>query len=81
MDELFEALTLIQTKKIGRFPIILLGRDYWEGLLDWINSVVLEREKNISTEDLDLYKVVDTAEEAVAEINNFYHKYMLKPNF
>ncbi len=81
LDELFEALTLIQTKKIGRFPIILLGRDYWEGLLDWINSVVLEREKNISTEDLDLYKVVDTAEEAVAEINNFYHKYMLKPNF
>ena len=81
LDELFEALTLIQTKKIARFPIILLGREYWEGLVDWIESTVLKKEQNISSEDLDLYKIVDTPEEAVAEINDFYHKFMLKPNF
>lgn len=81
LDELFEALTLIQTKKVGRFPVILLGRDFWNGMVDWIKEVVLAKEKNISPEDLELFKIVDTPEEAVAEINDFYHKYMLKPNF
>ena len=81
LDELFEAITLIQTQKIGRFPIVLVGKSYWEGLLDWIKATMLEKEKNISIEDLDLINVVDTPKQAVAVINNFYKKYTLKPNF
>ena len=81
LDELFEALTLIQTQKIGKFPIVLVGSDFWIGLIDWIKKVMLEKEKNISPEDLDLFVVVDTAEDAVAHIDNFYSKYLLKPNF
>jgi uncharacterized protein (TIGR00730 family) len=80
-DELFEALTLIQTEKIGKFPIILVGSDYWNGLVKWIKEVMLEQLNNISTEDLDLFKVVDTAEDAVDAIDKFYTKYLLSPNF
>lgn len=80
LDELFEALTLIQTKKIARFPIVLVGRKFWEGLIDWIKDVLLT-EKNISPEDLDLFQVVETADEAVDVIDSFYKKYMHKPNF
>jgi uncharacterized protein (TIGR00730 family) len=80
-DELFEALTLIQTDKIGRFPIVLVGRQYWKGLIDWIKSAMLLEEKNISPDDLNLFTVVDTAEEAVDYINHFYSKYLLSPNF
>jgi uncharacterized protein (TIGR00730 family) len=80
-DELFEALTLIQTGKIGRFPIVLVGQEYWEGLIKWIKEVMLERQKNISSEDLDLFQVVDKAEDAVDTINKFYSKYLLSPNF
>ena len=81
MDELFEALTLIQTLKIGKFPIILVGKSYWAGLLDWIKNVMLEREKNMNAEDLNLFILVDSADEAVSEIDKFYGKYTLKPNF
>jgi len=81
MDELFEALTLVQTDKIAHFPVVLVGTEYWKGLLDWIKQTVLNKEKNISAEDLNLFKVVDTAEEAVSEITGFYSKYALKPNF
>jgi len=81
LDELFEAITLIQTQKIGKFPIVLLGKTYWEGLLVWVKDVMLEKEKNISLEDLDLINVVDTPVEAVEIINAFYKKYTLKPNF
>ncbi len=81
LDELFEAITLIQTKKIGRFPIILMGSDYWSGLIEWIKNTVLEKENNISEKDLDLLTIVDTPEDAIKEINKFYGKYMLKPNF
>lgn len=81
LDELFEALTLIQTRKIGRFPIILVGSKFWSGLMDWIKDVLLSQEKNINPEDLDLIKIVDTAEDAVALIDEFYGKYMLQPNF
>lgn len=80
LDEFFEALTLIQTKKIGRFPIIMVGTDYWSGLVDWIKGRMLEQ-NNINQEDLDLFKLVDTSAEAVREIDNFYNKYLLKPNF
>lgn len=81
MDELFEALTLIQTKKIGRFPIVLVGREYWTGMVDWLKKVMLDMEGNISPADLDLFNVVDTATEAVAVIDDFYSKYNLSPNF
>jgi len=81
LDELFEALTLIQTYKIGRFPIVLVGKYFWEGLVQWIKATLLTAENNINEEDLELFKVVDTAEEAVAEIDKFYSQYLLKPNF
>ena len=80
-DEFFESVTLIQTGKIGRFPIVLVGSEFWKGMVNWIEKVVQEEEKNISPEDMDLFKVVDTADEAVAVINDFYSKYMLTPNF
>lgn len=81
MDELFEAMTLIQTGKIARFPIVLVGVDYWTGLIDWIKNTMLETEKNINPEDLNLFRLVDTAEEAAEHIFRFYEKYVLKPNF
>lgn len=80
MDELFEAITLIQTGKIARFPIVLVGSDYWTGLLDWIENTMLANGM-ISEEDLKLYRIVDTAEDAVEHIFRFYDKYLLKPNF
>lgn len=81
MDESFEAITLIQTGKIARFPIVFVGRDYWKGLFDWVEEKMLNQENNISPDDLNLYRVVDTAEEATEHIFRFYDKYMLKPNF
>jgi uncharacterized protein (TIGR00730 family) len=80
-DELFEAITLIQTRKIGKFPIILVGVKYWQGLFDWIREVMLEQEENISREDLDLFQIVDTSDEAVNLIVKFYSRYLLSPNF
>ena len=81
LDELFEAITLIQTQKIGRFPIVLVGKSYWQGLMDWIENVVLGQEKNINEEDLKLINIVDTPTEAVKVIDDFYSKYLLQPNF
>jgi uncharacterized protein (TIGR00730 family) len=81
LDELFEAITLIQTKKIGRFPIILVGNDFWAGLIDWIKKVLLKENATISKEDLNLFRVVDSADEAIEHLNNYYAKYSLKPNF
>lgn len=81
LDELFEALTLIQTKKINTRPIVLVGKSYWEGLVDWIKEVMLKQEKNISPEDLDLIILVDSADEAVYYINDFYKSNHLTPNF
>jgi uncharacterized protein (TIGR00730 family) len=81
MDELFEALTLIQTRKIGSFPIVLVGTSYWSGLIQWIKDTMCEVEHNVNREDLDLFQVVDTAEEAVQIIEDFYSKYVLSPNF
>lgn len=81
LDELFEALTLIQTHKIGRFPIVLVGKEFWGGLVDWIKGTLLDKAKNISPQDMDLFKVVDTADEAVAVIDEFYSKFLLSPNF
>ena len=80
MDELFEAITLIQTKKIGKFPIILVGTKFWSGLFDWIKNTLLE-EGNISPKDLDLISLVDTEDEVLEVIDTFYKKYNLSPNF
>jgi uncharacterized protein (TIGR00730 family) len=81
LDELFEAITLIQTQKIGRFPIVLVGRTYWQGLMDWIENVMLGQENNISAEDLKLINIVDTPTDAVKVIDEFYSRYLLQPNF
>ncbi|WP_188050641.1 TIGR00730 family Rossman fold protein [Flavobacterium sp. GP15] len=81
MDELFEAITLIQTKKVAKFPIILVGTSFWSGLLDWIKTVLVENELTVSPEDLNLFKIVDTAEEVVEILDKFYKKYDLSPNF
>jgi len=81
LDETFEALTLIQTHKIGKFPVILVGSTFWKGLIDWMKEVLMDKEKTISPEDMNLLKIVDTPQEAVDEINNFYNNYKLKPNF
>ena len=80
LDELFEAFTLIQTKKIDQFPLILVGRSFWSGLMQWVKNTLLE-EGNISPEDLDLVHVVDTEDEVLAILNNFYNKNNFSPNF
>lgn len=80
LDELTEAMTLIQTNKIGKFPIVLVGSEFWSGLLDWFKETLLT-EGMISEGDLDLYRVVDTADEAVAHIKAFYDKYSVNVNF
>ena len=81
LDELFEAITLIQTKKIGKFPIILVGTDFWSGLIGWINTVLIEKEKTVHSEDMNLIKIVDTEDEVVKALDDFYKKYNLSPNF
>jgi uncharacterized protein (TIGR00730 family) len=81
LDEMFEALTLIQTKKIARFPIILVGTQFWSGLITWIKEVLIEREKTVSEKDLDLFKIVDTEDEVLDVLDKFYKKYDLSPNF
>lgn len=82
LDELFEALTLSQTGKTPKFPILLVGRDYWAGLLDWLKTKVLE-DGNISEDDLELFRIVDTAEEVMESITGFFAKYRkeMVPNF
>jgi len=80
-DEFFESATLIQTGKIGKFPIVLVGTSYWKGLVDWMQEKVLEEQKNISPDDKELFTLVDSADEAVEVINDFYSKYLLSPNF
>ena len=80
LDELTEALTLIQTKKIGRFPIVLVGKKFWTGLLEWWKKALVA-DKMISAEDLNLFNLVDSPEDAVKVIDDFYSKYLLSPNF
>jgi hypothetical protein len=80
LDELFEAITLIQTNKIEKFPIILVGTEFWEGLFDWVKDSMLKA-GNISPKDLDLIQLVDTKEEIVAIIDSFYKGQLHSPNF
>jgi len=81
LDELFEAITLIQTNKIEKFPIILFGTDFWGGIMDWIKNTLLEKFGNISATDLDLIHLVDTEDEVIDILDGFYKKYELSPNF
>ncbi|WP_333600532.1 TIGR00730 family Rossman fold protein [Flavobacterium sp.] len=81
LDELFEAVTLIQTKKIGKFPIILVGTEFWSGLIDWIKTVMIDKEHNANPDDMNLIKIVDTEDEVLEALDNFYKKYNLSPNF
>lgn len=81
LDELFEALTLIQTKKINNRPVVLVGTEYWKGMVEWIKTAMLDMEQNISPNDMLLLKMVDTAEEAYQYIDDFYKSNELTPNF
>ena len=84
MDELFEVLTLIQTKKISPVPIILIGREYWAGLKQWITEIMLQRHHNVNAEDLNLFHIVDEPDEVARIINDFYagdKAEKLSPNF
>ena len=80
LDELFEAITLIQTKKIAKFPIILVGSDFWSGLFHWVKDVLL-KERYIKPEDMKLVQIVDTEDEVIEILDAFYGKYDLSPNF
>lgn len=81
LDELFEALTLVQTNKQAKFPIILVGSEFWMPMVNWIKTTVLEMENYISPEDMFLFSVVDSPEEVAEVIFDFYTKYTLQPNF
>ena len=81
MDELFEAITLIQTRKIDIFPIILVGKEFWSGLFDWVKKVMVEKFKTVSKSDLDLIHLVDHEDEVIDILDQFYNKYDLSPNF
>lgn len=81
LDELFEAMTLIQTNKIEKFPIILVGTDFWSGLIDWIKETLLDRFNNISAKDLDLIQLVDSADDVITILDGFYKESELSPNF
>ncbi len=81
MDELFEVLTLIQTKKIAKIPVILMGTEFWAGMLDWVKNSLAEKYGTISPKDIDLIPVTDSTDEVVKIINDFYDgKELLKPN-
>ena len=73
LDEFTEAINLIQTERIPKFPVILFGREYWNGMLEWLRNTVL-KDSNISREDLDIFTVVDDPKEVVTAIKKFYNR-------
>lgn len=81
LDELFECLTLIQTNKIEKVPVILMGADFWSGMKEWIQEVILERENNISIGDMNLLPISDDPKQVVDYINDYYKHGLLRPNF
>ena len=81
LDELFEAITLIQTKKIEKFPIILVGSTFWNGLIDWIKETLLKTNKTVSNEDVLSFHIVDEKEEVIKILETFHNDYGLSPNF
>jgi len=81
LDELFESLTLIQTHKVAHFPVVLIGSEYWGGLLDWIKKTMCDQYSNLNPEDVALIKLVDTADDAVNYILDYYADMSISPNF
>ena len=83
MDELFEVLTLIQTRKINKVPVILIGTEYWAGMIDWIRETMAEKEQTIAMDDMNLIPVVDSPEEVLEIIKAFYNEqgHNLEPNY
>jgi len=81
LDEFFEVATLIQTGKMLKVPLVLVGRAYWSGLMQWIRETMLEKEKNISTEDFNLLKLADTPDEVANHVLQYYARHPLQPNF
>ena len=81
LDELFEAITLIQTNKIERFPVILYGSDFWSGCIDWIKNTVCQKFNNVSTNEMFLFELVDSKEEIIDILKKFYNKKKFAPNF
>ncbi|HPN88398.1 MAG TPA: LOG family protein, partial [Candidatus Omnitrophota bacterium] len=73
-DELFESLTLIQTKRIPSFPVVFVGSEYWKGLMAWIKDTVLNKDKYICPEDLNIFKIVDSTQDVLRVIKQFYGK-------
>ena len=81
LDEVFEAITLIQTHKVEKFPIILVGSEFWSGMLDWIKETLLKENNNISSKDLELIKIADTKEDVMDILEEFHNNYKFSPNF
>jgi len=81
LDEVFEAATLIQTKQTEKFPIILVGSEYWGGVVDWIKETLVLENNNINKEDLELFKIADTKEEVIDFLEEFHNNYEFSPNF
>ncbi|HEY0679710.1 MAG TPA: TIGR00730 family Rossman fold protein [Chitinophagaceae bacterium] len=81
MDEFFEVATLIQTGKMSQVPLILVGSEYWGGLVAWMNETMFQQNGNISAGDLNLLKIADTPEEVAAHVLSFYSQHSLQPNF
>lgn len=81
LDEVFEAITLIQTNKVEKFPIILVGSKFWSGMLDWIKETLLKENNNISSKDLELIKIADTKEDVMDILEEFHNNYEFSPNF
>ena len=81
LDELFEAITLIQTNKIEKFPVILYGSDFWSGCIDWIREIVCKKFNNINPDEMLLFELVDSKEQIVNILKKFYNNKKYAPNF
>ena len=81
LDEVFEAATLIQTKEVEKFPIILVGSEYWRGLVDWMKETMLLENNHVSKEDLELFQIADTKKEVASILEEFHNNYEFSPNF
>lgn len=81
MDEFFEVMTLAQTGKMAKVPLVLIGSEYWKGLVEWMTDVMAKKEKNINVEDIHLFKILDKPEEVIHYFLQFYKENTLAPNF
>jgi uncharacterized protein (TIGR00730 family) len=81
LDEVFEAITLIQTNKIEKFPIIMVGTEFWEGVMDWIKGTLVDKFANVSATDLELIHLVDTEDEVIDILDSFYDQHGSRINF